>query len=98
MRELSLHVLDLVQNSLRAGATQIDVVLEADPQQDQLLLQINDNGSGMAPELLSEVTDPFVTTRTTRPVGLGLALLRELCEQTGGYTQLLSEQGKGTRL
>ncbi|MDD2579594.1 MAG: ATP-binding protein [Eubacteriales bacterium] len=98
MRDLSLHVLDLVQNSLRAGATFVDVLIEAIPRQDQLLLQIGDNGSGMPPELLSQVTDPFVTTRTTRPVGLGLALLRELCEQTGGQLELESEEGTGTRL
>lgn len=98
MRDLSLHVLDLVQNSLRAGATFVEVMIEAKPRQDQLILQIGDNGSGMPPDLLSQVTDPFVTTRTTRPVGLGLSLLRELCEQTEGRLQLDSQEGTGTWL
>ena len=98
MRDLSLHVLDLIQNAIKAQASRIEVLLEAKPGEDQLFLRLADNGSGMAPELLRNVTDPFVTTRTTRTVGLGLPLLKEQCEMTGGRLEIESELNKGTVL
>jgi hypothetical protein len=98
MRELSLHLLDIIQNARQAGARTIRIALRADPGADTLRLLIADDGCGMAAELLSTVTDPFVTTRTTRKVGLGIPLLKELCEQTGGSLNLSSQPGCGTCL
>ncbi|MEA4890246.1 MAG: ATP-binding protein [Clostridiaceae bacterium] len=96
MRELSLHLMDIIQNSVKAGAHRIEVVLEADPVRDRIFIRISDNGCGMSPELLQRVTDPFFTTRKTRSVGLGIPLFKEQCEITGGYLELHSEVGKGT--
>lgn len=95
MKELSLHLLDIAQNSVTAGAGQIDVSLEEDERQ-LCRMVIADNGRGMSPELLAQVTDPFTTTRTTRKVGMGLPLLRLTAEQTGGALELESAPGVGT--
>ena len=94
MKELSLHILDIAQNSISAGCTELELSLtEGD---GQLTLIIRDNGRGMAPEFLASVTDPFTTTRTTRKVGLGLPLLRMAAEQTGGSLAIESTVGVGT--
>ena len=94
MKELSLHILDIAQNSISAGCTELELSLtEGD---GQLTLVIGDNGRGMPPEFLSSVTDPFTTTRTTRKVGLGLPLLRMAAEQTGGSLAIESTVGVGT--
>lgn len=82
MKELSLNILDVAKNSVKAGATRI--VIRIVEQGGWRTLSIIDNGCGMPPELLSTVTDPFTTTRTTRPVGMGLPLLKLAAEQTGG--------------
>lgn len=82
MKELSLNILDIVENSVKAGATLTEISIDED---DTLLcLMIIDNGCGMTDEILNSVTDPFYTTRTTRKVGLGLPLLKLEAEQTGG--------------
>ena len=78
MKELSLHILDIAQNSLSAGCTRLD--LTAAEHGDELTLVIADDGRGMSREFLASVTDPFTTTRTTRKVGLGLPLLRLAAE------------------
>ncbi len=98
MRELALHLLDIIQNSVKAGARRIEVLVEAEPGINRLRLRVSDNGYGMAPELLARVTDPFVTTRKTRSVGLGIPLLKEQCEQTGGSLAIESAVGQGTVL
>lgn len=98
MRELSLHLLDLVENAVAAGATQVQVRIEEDPEADLLRLEVRDNGAGMAPELARRAADPFVTTRETRPVGMGLALLAGAAEQAGGGLEVESAPGKGTRV
>ena len=72
MEEISLHVLDIVQNSLSADAALIHIEVDEQEQDDTLSVQITDDGRGMPPEFVEKVTDPFVTTRTTRKVGLGL--------------------------
>lgn len=95
MKELSLHLLDIAQNSVTAGAGHIDLALEEDEGRDCRLV-IADDGKGMTPELLASVTDPFTTTRTTRKVGLGLPLLRMMAEQTGGHMDIESRVGVGT--
>ncbi len=97
MRDLSLHLLDLVQNSITAGATLIRIGLTLDDK-GMLTLVLTDDGKGMNPALLAEVTSPFTTTRTTRKVGLGIPLMKENTEKAGGRFSLDSEEGKGTTL
>lgn len=96
MLDLSLHLMDIIQNSLKAGATRIDVCVAAEPADDCLTMTVRDNGCGMARSLLERAVDPFTTTRQTRTVGLGLPLLRDQCELTGGCLTLASEPGAGT--
>ena len=100
MKELSLNILDVAKNSVKAGATQIQIALSTD-EQGILTLSITDNGCGMNEEILRGVTDPFYTTRTTRRVGMGLPLLKMAAEQTGGTLHISSsdkEGESGTRL
>jgi len=82
MKELSLNILDVAKNSVKAGASRI--VIRIDESDGWRTLSIIDNGCGMPPEFVATVTDPFTTTRTTRPVGMGLPLLKLAAEQTGG--------------
>ncbi len=94
MKDLSLHILDIVQNSLTAGANLVQVHLVSDA--DMLTVTIEDNGCGMPPDLLAQVTDPFTTTRTTRRVGLGLPLWKMAAEQAEGSFSIVSREGEGT--
>ena len=98
MEELSLNILDIAQNSVRANATRVDITVAELPAEDRLVITINDNGCGMTPEQVAHVEDPFYTTRTTRKVGLGLPLLRLAAEQTGGSVEITSTEGAGTTL
>ena len=98
MRDISLHLLDILQNSLTAKATKISIHVGALPSQDLLYLTVTDNGSGMEAELLRRVFDPFVSTRKTRPVGLGLPLLKEAAKRSGGDLIIESVKGRGTKL
>ena len=82
MKELSLNVLDITKNSVKAGATLIDISLVEEG--NKLTLTITDNGCGMTPEVVENVMNPFYTTRTTRKVGMGVPLLMLAAEQTGG--------------
>ena len=95
MKELSEHILDIAQNSIAAGAAHITISL-AENDDKVLSITIEDDGDGMAPELLAAVTDPFTTTRTTRKVGLGLPLYLMAAELTGGSMELRSQPGEGT--
>lgn len=96
MKELSLHILDIVQNSVAAGARLIMLDLIEDVNTDLLEFSIKDDGCGMTEETLKKVTDPFTTGRTTRRVGLGIPLLKAAAELTGGGLELTSEPGVGT--
>lgn len=96
MKTISDHILDILQNSTRASASRVVLSIEVNEEYDRLVIVIADNGSGMSGNLLSTVTQPFTTTRTTRKVGLGLPLLRQHTELTGGYLEVESEQGRGT--
>lgn len=96
MQELSMNILDVAQNSVRAGASLICIGLTADAKADTLLLTIEDNGCGMDEETAARALDPFYTTRTTRKIGLGLPFLKMAAEQTGGNLHLDSNPGKGT--
>lgn len=96
MRELSLHILDIMQNSVVAGAKLIELTLTEDVAEDVLKFTIKDDGKGMPPEMVKAVTDPFTTSRSTRKVGLGIPLLKLAAENTGGGIELSSEEGVGT--
>ena len=96
MQEIGLNILDIVQNSIRAKASLIEISIEEVPSSDTFAFTVKDNGCGMDEEMVKRVTDPFVTTRTTRKVGLGISLLKSLAEQTGGGIKLESEVGVGT--
>lgn len=96
MRELSLSVLDIAQNSISAGADLTKISVITDTAADRLTVTIEDNGCGMTPEQVRNVTDPFFTTRTTRRVGMGVPLFKLAAEQTGGSLSISSEVGKGT--
>ncbi len=98
MREISLHILDIAENAVRAGADTIEIEVEADRQADTLTVTVRDDGCGMPPEILAGVKDPFVTTRTERKVGLGLPLLAANCEATGGFLDVQSAPGRGTEV
>jgi len=97
MRDLSLHLLDLVQNSVRAGASLVTVTVSAD-EKKWITVSICDNGCGMSKELRERVLSPFATTRTTRKVGLGIPMIKELCELCEGSFGIESKLGEGTRL
>ncbi|MBE6576300.1 MAG: sensor histidine kinase [Ruminococcaceae bacterium] len=89
MKELSLNILDITQNSISAGATHITIAL-TEEENGRLTLVIADNGCGMTEEVLRRVSDPFYTTRTTRKVGMGISLLTLAAEQTGGGVTITS--------
>ncbi len=95
MKEIALHLLDIVQNSVRAGASHVDIrfLLGTD---GVLEMGVRDDGCGMSADLLARVRSPFTTTRTTRKVGLGIPLLMQNAMQTGGHVDIESEEGKGT--
>ena len=96
MQELSLHVLDLVQNAVEAGADRVQVEIEEDEAADRLRLVITDNGKGMEAAQAAQLTDPFYTTRTSRRVGMGVPLLAAAAEATGGELRVQSAPGRGT--
>ena len=90
MKELSLNILDITENSVKAGATLTEILIEES--EEILRISIKDDGCGMTPEILSSVTNPFYTTRTTRKVGLGIPLFKESAEQTGGSLKITSKR------
>lgn len=98
MKEISLNILDVAQNSLRANATEINILVFFDTAADRLTVSIKDNGCGMSQEFVSRVLDPFTTTRTTRRVGLGLPLFRQSALEAGGDLSIESREGKGTEV
>ena len=98
MEDLSLHILDIVENSIEAGAKEVGIHIREDIEDDLLEVIIEDDGRGMDAKAISQVRDPFYTTRKTRRVGLGLSLLEEAAREAGGNLSLRSEQGKGTRV
>ena len=96
MQELSLNILDIVQNSVKAKATLITVTVLEDAKDDKLTITIADNGCGMSEETAKAAVDPFYTTRTTRKVGLGLPFIKMAAEMTGGSFSIESAIGAGT--
>ena len=98
MRELSLNVLDIAQNSVSANASLIEIELIENTANHDLLINICDNGKGMTTEQLENVRDPFFTTRTTRKVGMGIPLFKFAAEMTGGKFEINSQVGVGTNV
>ena len=98
MRELSLNVMDIAQNSISAGASLITITVVEDQPGDTLSISVEDNGKGMSEETVKKVIDPFYTTRTTRSVGLGVPLFKMEAEMTGGSFTIRSQLGVGTNL
>lgn len=96
MRELALHIMDIIENSLDAEATLITLSIAEDSEEKVLRISIKDDGRGIPKSMLEQITDPFVTTRTTRRVGLGLSMFKESAKRCGGEFDICSEQGKGT--
>ena len=95
---MSLHILDVLENAVEAGASTIKVHIEEDVKADWMAIEIVDNGCGMNPSVIDRVFDPFYTTRKTRHVGLGLPLFRDAARRCEGDLDIQSEPGKGTRL
>ncbi len=98
MREISLNILDIAQNSISAQASLIQITIEEDTALQRLTVSIEDNGCGMSEEKVKSVTNPFYTTRTTRKVGLGIPFFKMAAEMTGGSFDIASSEGVGTRL
>jgi anti-sigma regulatory factor (Ser/Thr protein kinase) len=98
MEELALHILDIVQNSIEAGATRIKLSIVEDYLSDRLTIRISDNGRGMTQAERKKVLNPFYTTRKTRRVGLGLPLLAAAAEACAGSLQIESKRGMGTTI
>jgi hypothetical protein len=96
MQDLSLHILDIVENAIASKASHVAIRITEDPEQNQMVVEIEDNGEGIPPHLLEKVVDPFFTTRTTRKVGLGLSLLQQAAQACEGELQVQSLQGKRT--
>jgi hypothetical protein len=98
MPEISMNVLDITENSVRAGASLIRIDVDVSQEKDLLTIIIEDDGCGMTPEQVAHVIDPFFTTRTTRKVGLGVPFYKMAAENTGGEFSIDSEPGKGTKV
>ncbi|MEN6618927.1 MAG: ATP-binding protein [Rikenellaceae bacterium] len=96
MNDLALHILDIIQNSLSAGARLIKLTIIEDIEGDKLTISIEDNGKGMSAAQVQKLSDPFFTSRTTRRVGLGIPMLKQAAEQSGGEIRVESEPGAGT--
>jgi anti-sigma regulatory factor (Ser/Thr protein kinase) len=98
LEDISLHILDIAENSVAAGATVVAIAVVEDSESDTLCVEITDDGEGMAPEVLRKALDPFFTTKRHRRVGLGLSLLKQAAEMAGGEFTIESRKGTGTRL
>ena len=91
-----MHILDVVENAIRAHAQRISIMITEDIQHDQLAIEIKDNGTGMSEKLRKKALDPFTTTKTTSRIGLGLPLFEQAARMSGGEFSLSSETNRGT--
>lgn len=99
MQEISLHLMDIARNSIEAGATRVEIVVDENLEEDILRLEVRDNGSGMDEETLGQIADPFFTTKEKKvKVGLGIPLLKAAAERCGGEFSIQSFPGRGTTL
>lgn len=98
LRELSLHILDIAENGVQAGAKTIEIEVLEDTRQDRLVILVKDDGRGMTKEKMTRLSDPFVTSRTTRKVGLGIPFLKAAAEACNGHLKINSDLGTGTEV
>lgn len=98
MKELSLHILDIGNNSIRGKGTNIHILVNEDMINNLFIFEIEDDGNGIEPSILATIKDPFTTSRTMRKVGLGIPLLNENCSLCNGSLKITSELNKGTKL
>ncbi len=98
MEDLSLHILDIVENAIAAKAKRIEILVFEEPSDDRLTIEIRDDGIGMDEEVRQKAIDPFFTTRSSRRVGLGLSFMAQAAQEAGGSLRVESELGKGTRV
>jgi len=96
--DLSLHVLDIAENSIRAGATVIEILIDEDIKNNLLSIKIKDNGRGINKKDLTKVLDPFYTTKKSKRIGLGLALLAQSAQEAMGKFNIVSKPGRGTNV
>ena len=96
LAELSMHIMDIVQNSISAGASFVRVKIEQREATDTLTIEVEDNGKGMTEEEIKKVQDPFYTTKSYKKVGLGIPLFKQTAEHCDGGFEILSTPGKGT--
>jgi hypothetical protein len=98
MQDLSLHILDVAENSIKAQAHKIEIKIDENAESDTFVLEINDDGKGMDADMAQKALDPFFSTKETRRIGLGLPLLAEAARAANGHFTLDSEPGKGTKI
>ena len=98
MEDLSLHILDIVENCIRAGAKNVEIRINEDLKKDLLEIKIHDDGCGMDQTTIEKATDPFFTTKSVRKVGLGLSLIKQAARKAGGELYLSSKPGNGTEV
>jgi len=98
VEDISLHILDIVENSIAVSASRVEITVVENMEKDLLLVEIRDNGQGMSEERLEKVLDPFFTTKSVRKVGLGLPLLAQAARESGGDIEIESKVGIGTRV
>ena len=98
MEDLSLHILDIVENSIVASAKRIEIRIDENQAKDLLVIEIKDDGKGMDEQTLKKALDPFFTTRKTRRVGLGLSLLAQATRESDGKIEIDSAPDKGTTI
>ncbi len=98
MEDLSLHILDIVENSVAARADSVEIRISEDEKKDLLSIEVIDNGSGMDEKTVKKALDPFYTTRTVRRFGFGLSLLSEAAKAANGHLSIISKKGEGTKI
>lgn len=98
MEDLSLHILDIVENSLRAGAKNVEIKIVEDKNKGLLTLKIKDDGKGMDKETMNKCYNPFFTTKEGKRIGLGIPLLYQSTKEAGGDLKIVSKEGKGTKI
>jgi len=98
MEDLSLHILDIAENSVAASANKIEIRISEDKKKDLLSVEVIDNGTGMDEETRKKAFDPFYTSKTVRRFGFGLSLLSEAAKAANGHFSLQSKKGEGTKI
>jgi anti-sigma regulatory factor (Ser/Thr protein kinase) len=98
LEDLSLHILDIVENAISAKTKKIEIWVVEEPREDRLTIEIKDDGIGMDEEVSQKAVDPFFTTRSSRRVGLGLSFMAQAAQEAGGSLRIESTLGKGTKV